>query len=192
MNSDDKYEPHILKASQIFGRNLILKNASHLDAQFILSLRTDEGKSKFLSKTSNDLKAQIEWLKEYESKKLGEAYFIIQTKDSQSIGTIRIYDEITDSFSWGSWILSKDAPPSAAIESALMIYEYAVNCLNFQSAHFEVLKENQRVWQFHKRFGAIQTNEDGEKYFFNIDKLSIHNSLMHYRKYLPDGIIVNE
>lgn len=192
MNLNNKDEPHILKASKVVGKNLILKNASELDAQFILSLRTDDDKSKFLSKTSNDLKAQIEWLKGYESKKLGEAYFIIQKKDSQSIGTVRIYDEILDSFSWGSWILSKDAPSSAGIESALMIYEYAVNVLNFESAHFEVLRENERVWHFHERFGAIKTDEDEEKFFYEIDKINILNSLEHYRKYLPNGIIVNE
>jgi hypothetical protein len=185
-------EPHILKASKILGRNLVLKNASTFDAQFILSLRVDEEKSKFLSKTSNDLEAQKKWLREYEEKNFGEAYFIIQTRDAKSIGTVRIYDEVLDSFSWGSWILSKDAPSSAAIESSLIVYEYAVNNLKFSSAHFEVLKENERVWQFHKRFGAIQSEENGEKYFFKIDKPTILKSLSRYSKYLPNGIVVNE
>ena len=184
--------PRVLKAQKIVGKNLIFRNVSELDARFILSLRTDKEKSKFLSKTPNDLLAQIEWLEKYATKNIGEAYFIIETKDASPIGTVRIYDEILESFSWGSWILSKDAPLSAGIESALMIYEYGINNLNFQSAHFEVLKENVAVWEFHERFGALKTNEDETKYFFKINREEIQKSLIHYRKYLPNGIIINE
>lgn len=182
----------ILKAQKIFGKNLIFRNVLESDAQFILSLRTDESRSRYLSKTSNDVLMQIQWLKKYEEKISGEAYFIIQTKDDVPIGTVRIYDELLESFSWGSWILSRHAPSTAGIESALMIYEYGINKLGFQSAHFEVLKDNISVWEFHQRFGAIKTHEDTTRFFFKIEKGKIQKALMRYRKYLPNGITVYE
>jgi len=45
-----------------------------------------------------------------------------------------------DSFCWGSWILKDVAPQSAAIESALMVYSYAVEHLRFQAAQLRYKK----------------------------------------------------
>ena len=183
--------PNIFKAEFIIGNNLIFRNASENDAEFILSLRTDCKKSKYISKTSNELKSQQAWLKDYARKAYGEAYFIIQSKEGLPIGTVRIYDQIQKSFSWGSWILSDKAQLTAGIESALMVYLYGIEELEFQSSHFEVLKENRRVIEFHNRFGAVKIGESNSKFLFEIGRIEIEKSFNRYKKFLPTGIKVN-
>ncbi len=70
--------------------------------------------------------------------------------NGEPIGTVRLYDARQNSFCWGSWILKAGSPKHAAIESALMVYAYAVDHLSSQSAHFDVRKDNEGVWLFMK------------------------------------------
>ena len=130
------------------------------------------------------------WLRNY-AEADDQAYFIIEI-DGQSVGTVRLYDAKDDSFCWGSWILAANAPKTAAIESALMVYAYAVDHLGFQSAHFDVRKSNQRVWNFHERFGAVRTSESDNDYFYALTLVEIQKSRKRYSKYLPEGIALTE
>lgn len=164
----------------------MLRNATQADAGFILALRTDSHKAKHLSPTSPELARQMAWLDAYAHDN-DQAYFIIES-EGKPIGTVRLYDAQGDSFCWGSWILAADAPRAAAIESALMVYAYAVECLGFRSAHFDVRKGNQSVWQFHERFGAVCTSETEIDYFYSISLDGIQKSRKRYARYLPSGI----
>lgn len=177
----------IRKANRIHGKNLIFRNASIADGPFILSLRTDEQKSRHLSIVSNNLAAQEAWLAAYE-KRDTEAYFIIENGWGVAIGTVRLYDALGDSFCWGSWILVDDVPSSAAIESALMVYRYAVDALGFRRAHFQVQKGNERVWRFHERFGAERLPEEDIQYRYTLSYDSIQLAFTRYRRYLPESL----
>jgi len=175
-----------VKAKIIHGHSIDLVNACEADANFILSLRTDVNKSKFLSQTSADVDKQKQWLNAY-ALDTEQAYFIIKTKDGKNIGTVRLYDIQGDSFCWGSWILVHDAPRNASIESAIIIYKYAL-ARGFHRAHFDVRKGNTSVWKFHERFGAVRVAETDEDYLYEIDEASILSSLTRYQKYLPNEI----
>lgn len=181
--------PAIRKATQVMGKTLIFRDAAVDDADFILSLRTDQKKSRYLSTTSSDNKQQRLWLERY-SLADDQAYFII-VFNGEPIGTVRLYDAQKNSFCWGSWILKARSPKHAAIESALMVYAYAVDYLPFQSAHFDVRKGNESVWLFHERFGARRISETDMDYLYELDLSSIKASCSHYSKFLPDGIIVS-
>lgn len=181
----------IRKAASFRGKTLVLRNAVVADAAFILSLRTNPQKSMHLSKVSNDFNAQVAWLESYEERET-EAYFIIEDIYGLPRGTVRIYDARGDSFCWGSWILSANAPSSSAIESALMVYAYALESLGFQSAHFQVQKANERVWRFHERFGAERIDENEVQYEYRLSNAAIKSSIDRYRRYLPDGIFLEE
>jgi len=180
--------PRIRKAQYINGRTLVFRNACEADAELILSLRTDQRKARHLSVTSPDLDAQYSWLRQY-AVSLDQAYFIIQLKE-QSIGTVRLYDARDKSFCWGSWIIADDQPAYVAIESALMVYSYALDHLGFSAAHFDVRKANERVWAFHERFGAVRTNSDEDHFFYVIKEQEIRNSMQRYRRFLA-GIQIN-
>jgi len=179
----------IRKADRIQGKSLTLRNACVSDAKFILKLRTDENKSLHISKIPYDLLLQEEWIRRYQKCDV-EAYFIIQNSQGTPLGTIRLYDAQGASFCWGSWILIDEAPTNAAIESALMVYSYALKSLGFLTAHFQVHKSNLRVCKFHERFGAIRVSEDEVQYEYTISNEAIILSLEKYRRYLPDGIVL--
>jgi hypothetical protein len=175
----------IKKAEFIMGNKLSFRNVQIDDAKFILKLRTDENKSKHLSKVSGDLSAQEQWLRTYQNCD-DQAYFIIMS-DGRPCGTVRMYDACGDSFCWGSWLLMDGSPSSFAIESALIVYSYALE-LGFLSSHFDVRKGNESVWRFHERFGAVITHQSELDIFYKIDENAILKSLKRYDKFLPHGI----
>lgn len=179
----------IQKARQVLGKTLIFRNAETSDANFILSLRTDSKKSKYLSHTSQELIEQVKWLEDY-AKKTDQVYFVIENSSCEQLGVVRLYDAQSGSFCWGSWILKDGAPKTAAIESALMVYSYAIDHLGFQTAHFEVRKGNENVWRFHERFGAVRVGETVNDYLYQIDQNAISTSRLRYVKYLPKNVTV--
>jgi RimJ/RimL family protein N-acetyltransferase len=180
--------PSFVKPAQVIGRNIVLRNARPDDAEFIVSLRTDPAKGKFLSATSPDVTAQVAWLEAYADDD-SQVYFIIEDKAGVRHGTVRLYDQRGPSFSWGSWILADGRPSGFAVESALMVYHFGL-ALGFTAAHFDVRIGNESVWQFHERFGAVRTGEAGPDYFYAISRDAMQASFNKYKKYLPDGIAI--
>jgi len=182
--------PSIRTAALVRGETLVFRNAAVGDAEFILSLRTDEVKSRYLSATDNDLDAQRAWLERYAISE-GQAYFIIEFND-EAIGTVRLYDAQCASFCWGSWTLKDGRPRQAAMESALMVYAYAVDHLGFTACHFDVRKGNERVLKFHERFGARRVDETEQDYLYNISLEEIQVARLTYSNFLASGVTVSE
>ena len=176
------------KAAILMGKTLTFRNAQVHDADFILTLRTDKEKSRYLSSTNGDLYEQQVWLDRYATDDK-QVYFIIEYQD-EPIGTVRLYDPQVNSFCWGSWILANTRPSHAAMESALMVYVYALDHLDFTAAHFDVRKGNERVWQFHERFGADRVDEDRDNYFYRLNETAIKASRRRYRRFLEDSVKV--
>lgn len=181
--------PIIKKATRITGKNLVFRNAQTSDAEFIFSLRTDSRKSAHLSQVAPELSGQVAWLEDY-AQKTDQAYFIIESQAAESLGTVRLYDAQGDSFCWGSWILKDGAPRTAAIESTLMVYAYAMDQLGFSQSHFDVRKGNEGVWRFHERFGATRVGETEEDYLYRIQPNKISAARQNYKRYLPDSLTI--
>jgi hypothetical protein len=171
-------------------RHINLRLVESSDAEFILSLRLDPGKNMFLSSTKDDIGAQRTWIKQYKEreKKKQEYYFIIESKHSEKLGTIRLYDFLADSFCWGSWLMKHDAPPYAAVESVLSIYEIGLYRLGFSQSHTDVRKGNQAVINFLLNFGAIITNEDEINYYFKMTSDSYEITKKKYRRFLASEL----
>ena len=168
----------------VCGKSIFMREVAVDDAEFIISLRTDPERSKHLSVTSHDIDKQKDFISKY-LKSQTEFYFVICDWKWNRLGTIRIYDIRDDSFCWGSWLLSKEAPKNAAIESALLIYDFAFFSLHYSGAHFDVRKENERVVDFHKRFGASIVDENTLNYYFQYDRTAYMAARKKYRRYLP-------
>lgn len=154
------------------------------DAEFVLSLRLAENYNKFLSKVEDDIEAQKRWIETYkiEEKLENQFYFIIETIDGKPCGTVRVYDFKDTSFSWGSWILNENKTRLSAIESALLVYEFGFEKLNYQKCHFEVMKGNEKVVDFHSKFGAKIVNEDDINYYFEILPENIEKMKKRFNK----------
>lgn len=179
----------VRKAARVQGKTLSFRDAVVDDAAFILSLRTDAEKSRYLSTVSGELTEQQAWLQRYGCAD-DQAYFIIEFQN-EPIGTVRLYDPQSDSFCWGSWILKNGRPGHAAMESALMVYAYALDHLGFTAAHFDVRKGNERVWQFHERFGARRIAETELDYLYRIPHEAIASSRHRYRRFLDGSVCVH-
>ena len=180
--------PVIHQTCRIIVRTIKLRNVTTDDASFIVALRTNEKKGRFISTTSDDIKAQEKWIEGY-LRSEGQAYFIITDLNDKPFGTVRLYDQQQDSFCWGSWIIHEDAPSHFAIESALLVYYYALK-LGFSSAHFDVRKGNFSVIRFHERFGAVRQKETDDDILFTLSKESIQDSMNKFKKYLPEHILI--
>jgi RimJ/RimL family protein N-acetyltransferase len=181
--------PTLAKAARVIGRQLVLRNAEVADAAFILSLRTDPKKSRHLSQVSGELQDQVDWLERY-ARSDGQAYFVIEDRAGEPIGTVRLYDAQGDSFCWGSWILKDGRPSGAAIESALLVYAYAIDQLGFRAAHFDVRVDNEGVWSFHERFGAVRVRSTELDHFYTLGLDAIRASRQRYARFLPEPVVV--
>ncbi len=181
--------PVIRKAQRIIGHQLILRNADTSDADFILQLRTDPQKRRYISATSPELAQQVAWLTQY-AHKPDDAYFIVEDLYSDKVGTIRIYDAMDDCFCFGSWIIKNGAPISHAAEALLMIYHYALDVLGFNRSYFAVRKENRSVWRFMERFGGIRTREAELDYWYETQRAAVMESFQRYAYLLPEPIRV--
>jgi RimJ/RimL family protein N-acetyltransferase len=173
-----------LPKERISGRSIDLRPADMTDAEFVLKLRLDPQLNTHLSATAPAIAPQREWIRRCKDDP-AQCYFIIQDKQGQPVGTIRIYDLQPDSFCWGSWILQPGAPRKAAIESALLVYEFAFYRLGFTRCHFDVRKQNTRVLDFHQRFGAKIVGETADDFFFHFFKADYEATREKYRAFLP-------
>lgn len=166
------------------GKSIFFREVAMDDSEFITTLRHDPLKSKHLSRSLDDVEQQREFIASYLQSKT-DFYFIICDWHWNKLGTVRIYDIRDDSFCWGSWILMSNAPRSSAIESALLIYDFAFFALHYERSHFDVRKANKRVVDFHLRFGANITHEDDCNYYFAYDKDKYMLARHRYLRYLP-------
>ena len=70
----------------------------------------------------------------------------------------------------GLLILDSNKTRYAALETAILIYEFAFNTLGFRKSEFEVNKNNEKVISYHKKSGAVIIGEDDINYYFRIEK----------------------
>jgi len=170
----------------IYGKNINMKTVTLGDAEFICIMRQNQNKTKYLSKVTGSVESQKEWIKNYKLREEGkkEFYFLIESKNEEKLGIVRMYDFQNKSFCCGSWLIKEDAPKTTAIESALQIYEFGFYSLGFEKSHFDVRKGNDKVIAFHQRFCAKIVNEDELDYFFNFEKSDYEITKEKYKRYL--------
>lgn len=168
------------------GKNINLRTVQIADAEFIFEMRQNQEKTKYLSKVIGNVESQIEWIKSYKLREneQKEFYFVIESKNKEKLGLVRMYDFKDDSFCWGSWLIKENAPKTTAIESALQIYEFGFYSLGFEKSHFDVRKGNDKVIAFHQRFGAKIIDESESDYFFDFEKNDYEITKERYKRYL--------
>lgn len=148
----------------VIGHGFRLRPIGDADAEFVLSLRGNRDKSRYLHPISGGLEGQLRWLSAYYSRP-GDYYFVVEKiSDGNSEGLISIYDvrEIEKTAEWGRWIL---VPGSiAATESAWLIYRVAFEHLELSSVVCRTVADNAQVVSFHESCG-IRRRRLMEQYF---------------------------
>ena len=180
-------QPRLRKAASLRGQHLLLRNAGPDDAAFIWHLRRNAARNAYMSPTSTELADQQAWLARY-AQDDAQAYFVITQQGSgEPLGTVRLYDAQGQSFCWGSWMMVPGAPATAAMESALIVYHYALS-LGFRAAHFEVHTANAPVRRFHERFGAQCVDQRSDQMQYVLAAADLQAAMAKYSRWLPGGI----
>lgn len=165
-----------------FSKTILLREVEEGDAEFIYSLRTNRKLAKYLSPVSDCLNDQVEFIRKYQLNKK-DFYFIICSRDWRPLGTVRLYNMTETTFTWGSWVVSQEAPLSSAVETALLIYDYGFYVLRKKKACFDVRKSNEKVIRFHERFGATRVLEDNDNIYFELEKEKYSELRQRYKKF---------
>jgi len=170
----------------VSGKYIDFRSVEEEDSLFIFSLRSDRKKRQYLSSIDGGVDAQREWIRRYKEREEAklEYYFVIESKESERLGLVRLYDFEGDSFCWGSWIIKDDAPKSTAIKSALQVYQFAFYQLDFLQSNFEVRRGNEKVISFHQRFGAKIVGSNEKEYLFNFTKEDYDRAKIKYKRYI--------
>jgi len=142
------------------------------DSSFILSLRTNERLSKFISTTENNLSKQEKWIELYKIREINmqEFYFIFESDKNIPYGLIRIYNIDEHSFEIGSWIFTVNSPEGLSILADLSVRDFAFENFNFDFCRFEVRKMNNAVAAYHKRFMPEKIGEDELSFSFQLSR----------------------
>lgn len=170
---------------ELKSKTIFLRLVEPSDAAFINSLRTDKKYNEYLSQVDDNVSKQEQWILKYkEREKLSQEYYYIicRNSDCLPIGTVRIYDFLpeNESFCWGSWILNENKTRYAALECALLIYDFAFFDLGFKRCHMDIRKQNIKVIEFHKRMGVKiigETEKDLLGHYFPDDYKLVRDSI---------------
>jgi RimJ/RimL family protein N-acetyltransferase len=135
------------------GKTFRLRPVSIEDSEFIIEVRSDPRRSRFIHPTSPRASDQHQWLEKYYERS-GDYYFIVEDlRTGEREGAIAIYDldEAKKCAEWGRWVMKHGSV--AAVESAVLIYQVAFAVLNLEMVYCHTVIQNTQVFQFHKTFG---------------------------------------
>jgi RimJ/RimL family protein N-acetyltransferase len=128
------------------------------DAEFIVSLRSDENLTRFLPPLTGSVEDQIRWLDSYFQKE-GDFYFVIcATRDDAPHGLISIYNQNTErnEAEWGRWLVRTGS--LAAPESVLLLTKVGFDVLGLKRLYCRSIVDNKGVVSFHQGYGARECN----------------------------------
>lgn len=156
----------------ITGHRLRLRLVMPSDAAYIHGLRTDPAYNVHLSAVTGTVEDQRHWISAYKTREAAgiEAYYIIERIDGQPCGTVRLYDVRPDSFGWGSWILDRNKPAKAALESAVLSFQAGFDRWTTHKARIDMRPQNSHAAAFYHRFGAVETARDTGNIRFTLSR----------------------
>lgn len=139
------------------GRLCRLRPVDAADAKFIAELRSGP-QGRFVHSTSPDVATQQQWIEAYFRRPL-DYYFVVEGTSGPE-GTIGLYDVDLPgrSAEWGRWILTPGS--LLAVESAMLLYDFAFQRLRLATIYCRTLVSNSAVVGFHRRFGLLTGPEE--------------------------------
>ena len=157
------------KENFLLASSVLIRPVNLEDADFICELRNDPNLNKHIHNARVTVHQQRNYLKN-NFNEIDSYYFIVEDFNSNKLGTIKADLKENNTFSWGSWILIKNKPLSAALQSAMLIYEFAFFKKFLSKAIFDVRLGNIQTINFHKKMGARILSEDDMNLYFEFTK----------------------
>jgi len=145
------------QAQKIIGRRMMLIAAEpEKHAAFILGLRLQERKSRYLSGQAPSVAEQIAWM-QARDKLPNDAYFVIYeiAHPDTPLGTIRLHDVIPEqnSIRVSSWVMIDGVAPKKTLEALALALEYAIDA-GYPNCHYEVHKNTPTTLRFYTKLGT--------------------------------------
>lgn len=166
-------------------KEIKLRLVEEEDAPFIVSIRNDEKKSRFISKTSSDIEVQRKWIIDYKTREeqKKEYYFIASDENQENFATYRIYKIDSGTPEIGSWVSKPEYPNIKNIVKVdIAVKNYVLNELQFDTIQFEVRKKNTSVIAYHSIFQPKLIGDDEENNYYLLDKTTFNNILPNILK----------
>ena len=165
--------------------NIKLRLVEESDAEFIVDIRTDSSKSKFISFTNSNIEEQKKWIREYKNREKAEEefYYIAIDENDEKFATYRLYNKNNNSIEVGSFV-SKPFYKIAlnVIKVDVILKTYVFEVLGYNSLNFEVRKNNKSVIIYHNKFKPQLTKEDDLNYYFKLEKDSFFANKNKFEK----------
>lgn len=163
----------------ISGKYITLRPIEIEDASFAIKLRRSEKASPFLHSTSDDIDEQIAWI-EKQRRTPNDYYFVVLNNQMDKIGLIALYNINGDEAELGRWASFGNAMEN--VETILLMHEFGFDTLELKNIYSCTMKDNKKVINFWKRFGADYIEEIDTGY------ISVKNAVsksLYYDTLLP-------
>ena len=137
------------------------------DAAFIVSLRSDPDKTKYMITLDNNIESQKEWIKEYKKREREglDYYFIYSNNMDIPIGVNRIshIDFKERIAKTSSWIAIKGLI-NETFKMSVIQSEIAFNILGLETTWCDIHKENKKVVKIFEKFN-YKFKDTGTKFY---------------------------
>ena len=141
----------MIAKDRIIGKYIELRAVTVEDAQFVLDIRLDANKTKYVHKVSNDLVKQEEWIRNQNLRE-NDFYYVVMGKDDKPIGLASIYNFKLDSAEFGRWISYGNAFQN--VETVILLFDYFFKNFDINVIVADMMEDNKSVINFWKTFGA--------------------------------------
>lgn len=162
-----------------------LRLVEETDSDFIIMLRTDANKSRYISETNADLEKQKLWIREYKKRELKgeEYYFIAIDENNEEFATYRLYNKTEKSIEIGSFVSKpKYDKPINVIKVDILLKSFVFNNLNYKQLNFEVRRKNKSVLNYHKKFHPILVTKDELNSYFVLERDAFMTNKIKFEK----------
>lgn len=166
----------------INGKTIIIRSTTVDDAAFIVDIRNDEEKNRYVHPVANDIPTEIRWI-EKQRKLEGDFFFtIIRKNDGNLLGNVAIYNinKNNNCGELGRWVSYGTAVEN--LETILLVHDFAFGILGLDYVYTKTLSCNKCVANFWQRFGGNGEEKiiDGISYYYNSISSEKFNSIKEY------------
>ena len=143
------------------------------DAEFILSLRANPNRTKYMITLDYDIERQKKWIQEYKKreKKGLDFYFIYSNNEDRPIGVNRIsHVDINSKTAKFSSLIVVEGLKYEALIMVIIMNEIAFHSLGIDMYFGDVHKKNSRVFRILDLFGYIIEDLGTEYYQISLTK----------------------
>jgi RimJ/RimL family protein N-acetyltransferase len=161
---------------EINGKYVAIRYVDLCDAEDIVKLRNDSKLNRYLSSQKPlKVEVQINWLLNNKNSETNHYFKIVRKKDDKFIGTISLYNIDNNQGEFGRYICIDSI---GAIESELLIIEFAFLQRRLENIYCRTVMDNEKVIIQHRKFGF----EDREVvYDHNINRNLLIQELSYYK-----------